>query len=222
MQLEVDNPFLKRALQVLPTLEISPSASIKISNQLQDAAGVYFLPGKISDLAAIVQWNQAASALRFVDAGLWRISNYQILDPPSGSQTLLEISKGIVGYTHEIANRRRVVLGFRLEDTNLPMLAGFPIFIENAMEWIHAGLHPQRPTRTSREYPQEGEIDSGKGYVNFADSRESELVPAKLQTRSRVETKAAVLRHDFSNWFLMALLAVIILEWWVFHRKESV
>jgi Ca-activated chloride channel homolog len=222
MQLEVENPFLKRALQVLPAVEILPSASIKISNQLQDAAGIYFLPGKIPDVAAIVQWNQAASALRFVDAGLWRISNYQILHPPSGSQTILETSKGIVGYTQEIAARRRVVLGFQLEDTNLPLLAGFPIFIENATEWIHAGLHPERPTTTSRDYPQEGEIDSGKGYVNFADSRESELVPAKVQTRSRAETKASILRHDFSNWFLMALLTVIILEWWVFHRKESV
>ena len=222
IQLEVENPFLKRALQVLPALEILPSASIKISNRLQDAAGIYFLPDKIQGAAVIVQWNQAASALRFVDAGLWRISNYQILEPPTGSQTLLETSKGIVGYTQEIAGRRRVVLGFQLEDTNLALLAGFPIFIENAMEWIHAGLHPERPTRTSREYPQEGEIDSGKGYVNFADSHESELVPAKVQTRSRAETKATVLRHDFSNWFLMALLAVIILEWWVFHRKESV
>jgi Ca-activated chloride channel family protein len=222
MQLEVDNPFLKRALQVLPALEILPSASIKISNRLQDAAGIYFLPGKTPDLAAIVQWNQGASALRFVDAGIWRISNYQILDPPSGSQPLLETSKGIVGYTQEIAGRRRVILGFQLEDTNLALLAGFPIFIENSMEWIHAGLHPERPARTSREYPQEGDIDSGKGYVNFADNHESELVPAKFQTRSRSETKATVLRQDFSNWFLIALLAVIILEWWVFHRKESV
>ena len=222
MQLEMDNPFLKRALQVLPALEILPSASIRISNRLQDAAGIYFLPGKIPDIAPIVQWNQSTTPLRFVDAGIWRISNYQILQPPAGSQVLLETSKGIVGYTQETAGRRRVVLGFQLEDTNLVLLAGFPIFVENAMEWIHAGLNPQMPTRTSREYTQEGEIDSGKGYVNFADTRESELVPAKFQTRSRPETKATVLRHDFSNWFLMALLAVIILEWWVFHRKESV
>ncbi|MCI0417093.1 VWA domain-containing protein [bacterium] len=221
-QLEVDNSFLKRALQVLPALEILPLAPIKISNRLQDAAGLYFLRGEVPDIHPIVQWNQAASPLRFVDAGIWRISNYQILEPPAGSQVLLETSKGVVGYLQETGGVRKVVLGFQMEDTNLALLAGFPIFVENAMEWIHAGLHPDKPTLTGHEYTQEGEIDSGKGYVNFADTRESELTPARIQTRSKPETKATVLRHDFSNWFLMALLGVIILEWWVFHRKESV
>ncbi len=222
LQLEVENPFLKRALQVLPALEILPSAPIKISTRLQDAPGIYFLTCENPNVASIVQWNQAASPLRFVDAGIWRISNYQILEPPPGAQILLETSKGIVGYSMKNGSRRQIVLGFQVQDSNLASLAGFPIFMENAMEWIHAGLHPEMPTLTNREFTHEGEIDSGKAYVNFADSRESQLSPTKFQARSRPETKAGILRQDFSKWFLMALLGVIILEWWIFHRKESV
>ena len=134
---------------------------------------------------------------------------------------LLETSKGIVGYAQDKEGKRRVVLGFQIEDSNLALLAGFPIFVGNSLEWIREGLHPKSPTVTNREHTQEGEIDSGKGFVNFANAAESSLAPEKIRAAAVSETKAAILKQDFSKWFLLALLAVVILEWWVFHRKES-
>jgi hypothetical protein len=222
VKLEIENPFLKRALEVLPDLEIAREAPVRISNQLQDAPGIYFLKGSNTEVAAIVQWNASSDPLRFVDAGLWRISNYQILQPPAGSHSLLETSKGVVAYAMDKNGRRQIVLGFPLEDSNLGILAGFPIFIANSIEWIRNSTEPSGSVFTGREHPQEGEMESGKGYVNFADAKESELTPAPVRRASASETRAAILRRDFSKWFLLALLAVVILEWWVFHRKEFV
>ena len=222
VRMEVNNLFLKRAIEVLPAFQISPDASILISNRLQDAPGLYILRGDHENDVTIVQWNSAAPQLRFVDAGLWKIAKYSNLEPPPGAQPLLETSGGVVGYAHDSAGKRRVVLGFQIEDSNLPLLAGFPIFVGNALDWIREGLYPERTTLTDREHPKEGEIDSGKGFVNFADPSESQLQPQKIQGSSVSETKASILKKDFSKWFLMVLLAVVILEWWVFHRKESV
>jgi Ca-activated chloride channel homolog len=217
---QIENPFLKRALQVLPAIEIKAETRIKISNRLQDSPGIYFLNGNQKDTAEIVQWNSAAPPLRFVDAGLWKISNYQVLELPSGATRLLETTEGVVGFSQVISGKPQIVLGFPIEDSNLPLLAGFPIFIGNSVEWIQEGLNPEPPTQTNRDFPQEGETKDGRSYVNFANAEESDLTPQQIQAQSVSEVRASILRQDFSRWFLLALLAVVILEWWVFHRKQ--
>ncbi|MGH9857201.1 MAG: vWA domain-containing protein, partial [Acidobacteriota bacterium] len=212
VQTQIENPFLRRALQVLPAVEIKAEAQIKISSHLQDSPGIYFLGGSHKDTAEIVQWNSSEAALRFVDAGLWRISNYQVLEPPSGATTLLETTQGVVGYAQVVAGKPRIVLGFPIEDSNLPLLAGFPIFIGNAVDWIREGIDPKRPTQTNRDFPQEGETKDGMSYVNFSNAEESELTPQPIQAQSISEARASILRQDFSKWFLLVLLAVVILE----------
>lgn len=222
VQNDIKNAFLTRALNVLDTAQTATGAPIKISNDLQDGPGLYFLRGNNQKPVAVVQWNSAGPQLRFIDAGLWRIMNYRVLTTPPGAEPLLEISEGVVGYTLDESGKRRIVLGFQIEDSNLALLAGFPIFIGNALEWIQEGLIPKRPTQTNRDFPNEGEIDAGTSYVNFANGAESDLTPQPLRAQSVSETKAAILRRDSSEWFLLALLAIVILEWWIFHRKEFV
>jgi len=219
VRLEVANPFLKHALDVLPAVRVTREGSITISESQQQGPGIYFLQGQTEHMAPIVQWNQAAAPLRFIDAGLWRISNYQVLKIPGGAETLLETSDGIVAYLEDRGGKRQIILGFKLDDSNLPLLAGFPIFLQNALVWIEEGLQPRLPTVTTREHKKEGVISDGKGYVNFADENESDLVPAKIRTRSAAESRIATVRQDFSLWFLLALLTVVMLEWWAFHRK---
>jgi hypothetical protein len=170
-------------------------------------------------MSAIVQWNQAAAPMRFIDAGLWRISNYQIFTLPGGTQSLIETSEGPAGYSEEKGTNRRIILGFKIDDTNLPLLAGFPIFMANALSWIEEGIHPSMPSQTNREFKKEGELSSGAGYVNFADEKESDLTPGKFENRSAPETQVTMVRQDFSTWFLLALLGVVMLEWWAFHHK---
>jgi Ca-activated chloride channel homolog len=219
---QIENPFLRRALQVLPAVEIKANARIKISSRLQDSPGIYFLGGNHRSTAEIVQWNSSAPALRFVDAGLWRISNYQVMELPSGATTLLETTEGVVGYAQVVAGNPRIVLGFPVEESNLPLLAGFPIFIGNGVDWIREGIDPKQPTQTNRDFPQEGETKDGMSYVNFANAAESELTPQQMKAQSVSETRASILRQDFSKWFLLVLLAIVMLEWWVFHRKQFV
>jgi hypothetical protein len=218
-RLELTNPFLQRAVEVLPSVMLTKNAAIAISETLQTNSGIYFLKGSITTVSPIVQWNQAAPPLRFVDAGLWRISNYQVLNVPAGGQALLETAEGVVAYSTSSGNTRQIVLGFQIQDTNLPLLAGFPIFIQNSLTWIDEGLHPLLATVTDRERPIEGMIAEGKGFVNFADDQESNLTPQKVSGSSKPENQIVTLRQDFSEWFLIALLTVFMLEWWAFHRK---
>jgi Aerotolerance regulator N-terminal/von Willebrand factor type A domain len=220
VHLELKDPFLKHAIEILPDVEVNDSAQITVSDRLKENPGIYFLGGDLKNVAPVVEWDQAIDPLRFVDAGLWRISNYQILTLPSGARELLETTGGVTAYTQQTGLKRRIILGFRLEDSNLSQLAGFPIFLQNAFEWINAGLHPQLPTVTNSDYPQEGEIEKGAGFLNFADARESDIKPGNIRTKSHGETQATILRKDFANWFLLGLLAMIILEWWAFHRRE--
>jgi aerotolerance regulator-like protein/VWA domain-containing protein len=219
VRLESTNPFLRRALQVLPSVRITDAASIVLSESNQTESGIYFLKGNRAKTAAMIQWNQASAPLRFVDAGLWQISNYQLLDLPAGGQPLMETAEGLVAYSISAGTRRQVVLGFQVDDSNLPVLAGFPIFIQNSLLWIDEGLHPQLPTVTDRERPKEGMIAEDKGYVNFADDQESNLTPQRVSGEARPDNQIVMVRQDFSEWFLIALLATIMLEWWAFHRR---
>jgi hypothetical protein len=219
VDLQIENGFLRRVLQVLPSVVVSQEGVVRISDSLQTNPGIYFLTGKMTGTVPIVQWNQATPPLRFVDAGLWRISRYQLLNVPSRGDPMLESAEGVVAFSTVSGNHRRIVIGFRVEDSNLPLLAGFPIFMQNALSWIDEGLHPILPTVTNREHTLEGAIAEGKGYVNFADARESSLKPGKISGTAKAESQVVLMRQDFSDWFLIALLAVVMLEWWAFHHK---
>ncbi len=219
VKLSTRNVFLERALNVLPNVRSVQNATIRIDHTIQEAPGIFFLVGDHTGDSTVIQWNASAAPIRFVDPGLWRFSRTRILEAPPGAETLLETSKGTIGYTLERSNRRQVVLGFSLEDSNLPLLAGFPIFISNTIDWIDQGLHPAPQTVTGGVYPKEGPIESGKGFVNFLDANESNLDPGPIKSNSESGMQASVIRQDFSRWFLLTLVSVIILEWWVFHRK---
>ena len=219
VRLEIASPFLKHALEVLPAITTTLNGGIKISESMQSEPGIYFLSGRGDRMSSIVQWNQASAPMRFIDAGLWRISNYQVFAIPSGAQSLIETSEGSVGYMEDAGAKRRILLGFKIEDSNLPLLAGFPIFMANALNWIEEGIHPQMPTRTNRVFRKEGEILSRASYVNFADENESDLTPGKVESSSAQDSQITMVRQDFSTWFLLALLGVVMLEWWAFHHR---
>jgi hypothetical protein len=192
---------------------------IKIAESMQSGPGIYFLAGSDVRMSAIVQWNQASAPMRFIDAGLWRVSNYQVFTVPTDANSMIETSEGSVGYFEDTGTKRKVVLGFKIEDSNLPLFAGFPIFMANALNWIEEGIHPQMPTTTNQVFKKEGEISSGTSYVNFADENESNLTPGKVESSSAPDSQITMVRQDFSTWFLLALLGVVMLEWWAFHHK---
>jgi hypothetical protein len=184
--------------------------------------GLYFIPGSPESKAErVVQWNQSHPALRFVDAGLWDFSHYSLLKPPPGADILMETSEGPVAYTQSTPGRRTIVIGFALEDSNIVMMAGFPVFLQNSIEWLASSSENRLPVFTSGRYQKEGTIEESgrKGFVNFADAGESNIAPLKIQGHSSSGSGTIQGRTDLSVWFLILVIAMIILEWWAFHRR---
>jgi hypothetical protein len=148
VKVESENPFLVRALNVLPSIqETSTGLIIKELSGGADtnslSAGLYFLAGPPeSPGGKVVQWNETHPVLRFVDAGLWQFSHYSVLPVPPGAQILLETQTGCVAYAQDSSAGKKIVVGFSLEDSNMVLFAGFPVFLQNSIEWLNSDQRP--------------------------------------------------------------------------------
>ena len=220
-----ENVFLLKALGALPLVERAHPGEIRIEKTLlqnQTSPGIYFVhAAPASPSGRVLQWNSAHPVLRFVDAGMWSFTRYAVLTPPADATVLIETALGPVGYASERNGERRIVLGFTLEDSNLYRLAGFPVFLQNAIQWIDEDLHSPLPSVTGPEIRKEGAFEMGKskGYANFADAGESKILPGNPRGLAKSGTQNVPRRRDVSRWFLILALGIVIVEWWAFHRR---
>jgi hypothetical protein len=222
VKVELNDPFLMKALQALPSLRIVDHGGINISGKSNPSAGIEFLPAPPNAIGGeVIQWNNSHPVLRFVDAGLWHFSHVNVLKVPDDASILLETRSGPVGYAIENGTTRKVIFGFSLSDSNLNLRAGFPVFLQNALEWINSGTRETAPIYTSAELPLEGPIGKD-AFVNFADATESNIAPQHPAVSSHYGSGTLSLRHSLSSWFLLLLIAVVIVEWWVFHQRIHV
>jgi Ca-activated chloride channel homolog len=221
VQMYLKDVFLMKALQALPSVRLQDHAPVIISNRENPSAGIEFLPASAdAPSAEVIQWNSSHPVLRFVDAGMWNFAHVQVLRVPDDASVLLETRNGPAGYAIEKNGIRKVVLGFSLSDSNLYLRAGFPVFLQNAIDWISSASKSES-IYTSAEHPFEGPI--GKhAYVNFADARESNIAPQSPHAVSQYRSGTLSFRHDLSHLFLILLIALIIVEWWVFHQRIHV
>jgi hypothetical protein len=220
------NPFLLKALAALPSVELAENAQIRITETsitYQPGPGIYFItPQPGAPAGNIVQWNTSHPVMRFVDAGLWALVRYTVLSPPPDAVALMETSQGPVGYAQQSDQGRRIVLGFKLEDSNLYQLAGLPVFLQNAIQWIEEDLQKQLPSLTGPSIHKEGAFQDGaghQGYANFADDVESRILPGRPVGLSQSGTQQLPRKQDISRWFLILAVSIVILEWWAFHRR---
>ncbi|MCI0612241.1 hypothetical protein L0244_04555, partial [bacterium] len=222
---QYENPFLRKALAVLPSVNISnqgslPIVKIKSINEARQP-GIYFLSSKSSGTLTLpVHWNDGHPVLRFVDVGAWQIQNANAITPPVGAESLVEISTGSIAYASE-DNGRKIVLGFSLEDSNLPLLAGFPVFLQNAIQWIQEDKQKPLASVTGNELRTEGSYhsDGREGYANFADAGESNIKPAPPKSKSGSSATLVQRKTDVGNWFLILATGIVMVEWWAFHRR---
>ena len=112
-------------------------------------------------------------------------------------------------------------MGFALEDSNLPLMAGFPVFLQNSIYWIREKSDQPSVTLTDRQHPEKGPIGTSQ-YVNFADAGESAIQPQHPSAQGVTSEHTSLDRRDVATWFLILLTAIIMLEWWTFHRRIHV
>jgi von Willebrand factor type A domain len=224
INLQYENPFLRKALDVLPSVNISsqgslPIAKIKTIDEAKQP-GIYFLSNSSGTSNMPVHWNDGHPVLRFVDVEAWQIHNANVITPPLGADSLVEISSGTIVYASE-DNGRNIILGFTLEDSNLPTLAGFPVFLQNAIQWIQEEKQKPLVSVTGGKFRKEGayENEGKKGYANFADSGESNIEPAPPKSKSGSKPTLVQRKTDVGNWFLILATGIVMVEWWAFHRR---
>lgn len=220
----IKNIFLQKALEALPAVVIDASAKIKIKEEPSDGAspGIFFRPSDpASPAGKIVQWDASHPALRFVDAGLWRLAHCALLQPPADARTLMETALGPACFAIDRNGMRQIHFGFALEDSNLFQLAGFPVFLQNSIEWIQKGSSAALPYLTSAQIKSTGPFEQNgkKGYANFVDAQESNILPGNPPQQSASGTQTIIRRKDISQWFLILAAVIVILEWWAFHRR---
>jgi aerotolerance regulator-like protein/VWA domain-containing protein len=224
VKLQYENPFLRKALVVLPSIKISDEGSLPImkikSIDEAEQSGIYFLSSKSAGTTAPVRWNDGHPVLRFVDVGAWQIQNATPMTPPVGAESLVEISSGTIAYALEDKGRK-IVLGFALEDSNLPLLAGFPVFLQNAIQWIDEDKEKPLPSVTGDKLRKEGSYrsDGKEGFANFADAGESNIEPAPPKSKSGSSATLVQRKTDVGNWFLILATGIVMVEWWAFHRR---
>jgi Ca-activated chloride channel family protein len=225
LNLQYENQFLRKALAVLPSVNISDQGSLPIVKikSIDEAGqpGIYFLSSKSSGTLTLpVHWNDGHPVLRFVDVGAWQIQNANAITPPVGAESLVEISTGSIAYASE-DNGRKIVLGFSLEDSNLPLLAGFPVFLQNAIQWIQEDKQKPLASVTGNELRREGsyQSDGREGYANFADAGESNIEPVPPKSKSGSSATLVQRKTDVGNWFLILATGIVMVEWWAFHRR---
>lgn len=225
VNLQYENPFLRKALNVLPSVKISDQNSLPIMKiaSVDEAkqSGIYFLSSKSSGTSTVpVRWNDGHPVLRFVDVGAWQIQNATSVTPPVGAESLVEISSGTIAYASE-DNGRKIVLAFSLEDSNLPLLAGFPVFLQNAIQWIQEDKEKPLASVTGDKLRKEGsyQIDGKEGYANFADAGESDILPSPPKSKSGSSATMVQRKTDIGNWFLILATGIVMVEWWAFHRR---
>jgi hypothetical protein len=137
---------------------------------------------------------------------------------------LLETAAGAVAYERETRDGRIVLLGFQLEDSNLYQFAGFPVFLQNAIQWIGEDLQKKAPSVTNARHRKEGafEEDGIRGFANFADEEESMIQPVKVSGSGLSAARSLPHRRDVSQWFLILVIAIVMVEWWSFHRRTEI
>lgn len=222
VNVQIKDPFLVKALQALPNVRQEEHASIQISAKEINGPGIVFLAAMpTASSGEVIQWNASHPVLRFINPRLWHLTHVSTMKVPVQGTVLLETREGPVGYALETVKGRQIVFGFALSDSNLYLRAGFPVFLQNALDWIHAGMKNSQPVYTNTEFPVEGPV-ANSGYVNFSDPSESNITPQHPASKSHQEKGTLALRHDLSTWFLILLIAAVIVEWWVFHQRIHV
>ena len=101
-----------------------------------------------SDSPTVIDWSRTHPTMRFLDLSGLKIKNVRNYQMPSWMLPLIDTDGGTAAWAGEHAGRRVIVLAFDIrpgESNNFSMLAAFPIFVSNALNWLAgSALAPAR------------------------------------------------------------------------------
>jgi hypothetical protein len=152
------NPFLERALKVLPVSRAAATQStdpavwasygVVILNHMTPGPvppGDYLLIASVPSNLPITAtgavrhpdigvWDRTDPVLQFVDLGSVRISRAMALTAEGGR--VLAGGDTPLLWAYEGAGIRALLLGFALQDSDLPQRVAFPVLMANSLAWL--------------------------------------------------------------------------------------
>jgi len=286
------NRFLEKALRGRPHVQLSTAL------QLTDAAGDFdvcvlddiipvawpevntlaihtartnWFPGWDTVRAPpIVDWKSAHPLLRFVNFDNVQIAETLAVKAPNWGVSLVDSPQTPLIIAGELNRQRLVWLGFDTLQSTWPLRISYPIFMDNAIEWLNpsgtsANQFLLRPGDTFRMALAQGvsssEVTGPDGKtkslaidpkarellvgdtlkqgvyrvkagtnnvtfcVNLMDSNESNIAPREELPLGRYgKVAATTLKRanlELWRWIALAGLAVLLFEWWWYHKRTA-
>lgn len=166
---------------------------------------------------------------------------------PEGAECFLEYDGKCVGYYQELDDRKEIVVGFDIRESDFPLRAEFPVFLANAMiylsdtSWLatntyYAGeeialqpwAEPDRSQFESRPgkaglYTLGNEEYQENYVVRFQTAAESDGRQTtdlqNLSTDSSEAVRQQKVKQTMRHVFILLALALLVVEWIVYVRQ---
>ena len=166
---------------------------------------------------------------------------------PEGAKSFLEYDGKCVGYYRELDDRKEIVVGFDIRESDFPLRAEFPVFLANAMiylsdtSWLAANVYYageeialQPWAELDRSQFESRPDRAGLYTIGNEDYQENYVVRFQTATESdgRIQadmeslpenSSAAVhqqkVRQTVRNIFILLVLAFLVAEWIVYVRQ---
>jgi Ca-activated chloride channel homolog len=250
--------------------EVLPRGNVLIVNPTESS--LFPLEGEVRT-PAVRSWERDDPLLRFVDLRDVAIARAARITPPGWMRPLIQSDVTPLMLAGEQNGQRVVLVPFDLRQSNLPLLAAYPILMANLLGYLEPptqatqrDLRPgdtvvlsplaqaeelivRQPGGQSQTLASEGRpiqftstlqpglytvLQRAAGQtlleepfsINASDERESDVRPRSVALGSgrTLDTNATAdlvpVNREIWMWLVPAVLALLLLEWFWFHRKS--
>ncbi|MHB2017911.1 MAG: vWA domain-containing protein [Candidatus Xenobia bacterium] len=240
------NPFLEKALALLPETEVyrivpaeyrtSQGYDVTVWDGTRPAAidgpAVVFGAGS-GRLAGPfdIQWQHDHPIFAHVDLTAVHVAETRRLDARG------QVLASVPGTPLMTLDGHVLRIGFDIFHSDWPLSVSFPIFMANCMQFLEEGSVEHLPgqVRVGAPLMVEGHVfdtsrvglytvsDRHVG-VNLLDPTTSDLPPphaAPAASPGGTGSGAAPATRELADLFLALFLALILIEWWYYHRRTA-
>ncbi len=165
---------------------------------------------------------------------------------PEGAESFLEYDGKCVGYYRELDNRKEIVVGFDIRESDFPLRAEFPVFLANAMiylsdtSWLATNVYyageeialqpwaePDRSQFESRPgraglYTIGNEVYEEAYVVRFQTATESDgriTAGPEVPGNSTHIARRQKVKQTVRHLFILLALVFLVVEWIVYVRQ---
>ncbi len=171
------------------------------------------------------------------------VNEAYVFELPKGAKSFLEYEGKCVGYYVELDNRKEVVAGFDIRETDFPLRAEFPVFLANAMiylsdtswlatnvyyageeialqPWAEVDVSQLTKTPLKAGLYQVGNEEYKESYVvRFQTGTESDGQAVAESVSDAKGVQAQKVRQTLRNLFLALTIVLLVIEWIVYVRQ---